>query len=85
MWRLFKEGTGVGVQQRLAHVILGRSGQPAAEKVSVLQQFMRSAAVAIARFGPGWARGILLGKPVGVWLLVMCWILFPVLVLLACI
>ena len=79
MWRVIKETTGVGVQQRFAQVILGRSGQRATWKAGIPQQFLDSASAGVSRFGPVWAKREVGGRPVGVWLLGGCWLVVPVL------
>jgi hypothetical protein len=77
-----KEGTGAGIQLRFLGLFLGGSRRRPTRKVGLLQQFMGSATAAVKRFGPAWARQGVWGRPVGVWLLVMCWIALPALVVL---
>jgi hypothetical protein len=79
LWKIVKEGTGVGVQQRLAQVILTRSCQRAPLKASILQQFLGSASATVSRFGPAWAKREIRARPIGAWLLACCWILGAVL------
>jgi hypothetical protein len=74
IWRVFKEGIGVGAQQRLAQVILARSWQRTTRKAGVPQQFLDSASAAVSRYGPLWANREVGGRPVGVWLLVCTWL-----------
>lgn len=79
MWRVIKAGTGVGVQQRFAQVILGRPGPRAIRKAGILQQFLDSTSAAVSMFGPVWAKQEIGGRPLGGWLLVCCWLVVPVL------
>jgi hypothetical protein len=74
IWRVIKAGTGVGVQHRFAQVILGRSCPRAIREAGILQQFLASASVVVSKFGPVWSREEIGGRPVGVWLLVWCWL-----------
>lgn len=69
-----REGTGVGVQQRLARVILGRPGPGSNPKAVILQQFLDSASAVVLRFGPFWAQREAGGRPVGAWLLACFWV-----------
>ena len=78
-----KEGTGAGVHKRFGQMILGRTWQRAAKDDGILRQFLGSAAAAVTRFGPIWARREVRGRSVGVWLLVMCWLVPPALLFLA--
>ena len=77
MWRVFKEGTGVGVQQRLAQVILGDPVPRATWKASIPQQFLCSASASVSRFGPAWAKREIAGRPVGVWCLLFFCLVMP--------
>lgn len=76
---LASEGTGAGIQQRLVRLIMGRSRVCPPEGVGILYPFMESASAAVSKFGPAWARQEVRGKPVGVWLLLICWFVPPAL------
>ena len=76
------EGTGAGIQKRFLQLILGSYGKLPTRELGILKQFMASAKAAVSKFGPAWARQEVRGSPVGVWLLAMCWIAVPALLLL---
>ncbi len=77
-----REGTGVAVQQRLIRLILERPGRIAFRWTGLFRQFMAAATAAVMRFGPAWARREVLGQAVGVWLLVVFWVVPPILIAL---
>ena len=76
------EGTGAGIQKRFLQLILGSYRKLPTKERGILKQFMASAKAAVSEFGPAWARQEVWGSPVGVWLLVVCWIAVPALLLL---
>jgi hypothetical protein len=77
MWRIVKEGTGVGVQQRLAQVILRRPESRASRKTGIHKQFMDSASAVVSKFGPVWAKQEAGDRPVGAWFLLCIWLVAP--------
>jgi hypothetical protein len=85
IWRVAKEWSGVGVQQRLVMVILGGRRPQAAWKVRTYEQFLESAGTAVSKFGPGWAKRKIGRRSVGVWLLLFCGFVSPAMVALAAI
>ena len=72
-----KEETGVGIHQRLYRLTMGRPELIAASATSLLHQFLNSATAVGKRFGPAWTRREFQERPVGAWLLVMCWLIAP--------
>jgi hypothetical protein len=73
-----KMGAGIGVQRRFVQVILGRAGHGSTNKTGVMEQFMRSAAAVVTKIGPAWANKEVWGRPVGVWVLLICWLATPI-------
>lgn len=74
---------GIGVQRRLFQVILWRTGQRTETGMAgkaIMYRFMWAASIAVTRFGPAWAKKEFRGRPVGVWMLLVCWLISPALV-----
>ena len=84
IWKYLKwvarEGTGFGASQRFGRLVFrspwcgtdrpGHGGE-------IWHQFMASATAAVHSFGPSWARQKVRGRPVGVWVLALAWIIPP--------
>ena len=70
-----KEGTGAGTQRRFLQFFMSRSGHRPTREIGILQEFKGAASAAVTRFGPDWVRQNVCGRPVGVWLLLICWLL----------
>jgi hypothetical protein len=78
-----KEGSGAGSQHRLVRMILGKPERHDLSRVTLSHQFLCSAAAAVTRFGPAWAKREICRRTVGVWLLVLCWLVPPAILALA--
>jgi hypothetical protein len=79
-----REGTGIGATKRFGWLIIRKTSNPICSfmvgsgKVRVIRgQFLNSAASVVMSYGPSWARRSILGRALGVWLLVILWILPP--------
>lgn len=86
IWKYVKwvarEGAGFGTSQRFGHLIL-RNIWPGTSRSGgagdLWRQFMDSATSAVHSFGPSWARRKVRGRAVGVWVLVLAWVVPPLL------
>jgi hypothetical protein len=79
-----REGAGVGATKRFGGLIirstsnLSSSFRDRPGKVwGIQKQFLDSAASVVMTYGPSWAGQSILGRALGVWLLVILWILPP--------
>ncbi len=80
-----REGTGLGASQRFGRLIFrgtGRGATRPGKAWGIWRQFMVSASAAVQSFGPSWARKNLRGRAVGVWVLVLAWVVPPLLLTL---
>ena len=80
-----REGAGLGASQRFGRLIFRRTGPWSLRSGGggdIWRQFMDSATGAIQSFGPSWARRKVRGRAMGVWVLVLAWIIPPLLLAL---
>ena len=86
MWKgmpwMAMEGSGVGIQGRFIHLVLANSGFGVNTLIALPKQFMNSAAKVVRRFGPSWTKREVYGQAIGVWLLALCWLVPPALLVL---
>ena len=77
-----REGTGLGSNRRFGRIVLfgdGRGKPRYRIGEGLWRQFIASATAAVQCYGPSWARWKLGGRPVGVWGLVLVWVIPPLL------
>jgi len=79
-----REGTGVGATKRFGWLIIRKTFNPFSSNregsgkiCKTRTLFLNSAASVVMAYGPPWARRSILGRALGVWLLVVLWILPP--------
>jgi hypothetical protein len=81
---MVREGTGVGATKRFGWLIIRETCNPlsanrdSSGKIREIHtQFLNAAASVVKTYGPPWARRSILGRALGIWLLVLLWIVPP--------
>ena len=82
-----REGTGVGMSQRLARIF----GEifPITSKavvkifIGLRKQFVMASNAVVDQFGPAWARRKIFGYPSGTWIFLSIWLVLPFVVVLS--
>lgn len=79
-----REGSGIGAAKRFGRMIIRKTSNSCSSwrdgsgnVLAIRKRFLISAASVVMAYGPSWARRMFFGRAIGVWMLVLLWILPP--------